>query len=155
MSAYLVSEGHINYIVNFIASRNGGSSALPYVCRALSIAERANPDETLTLIGQALWDANQLSLNARYSDEAANDAPVYRYVDRYDLPIKPVEVLSALRCYDYQACEINDYSNSPAAQAIDICRREAIRRLPGMDAAAWGAPAAWDEPPKSRYVRIA
>lgn len=43
-----------------------------------------------------------------------------------------------LDCYEYQACEHDEWEASKAARAIDGLRRQLLSSLPGYSAAPWG-----------------
>lgn len=93
-------------------------------------------DNHETGIGKALFAANQRSVNARYQDNAA--APDYRWRSLHDTrALAPVMVIKACDCFDYQACEVDDYEDSWAAKWIDQLRKHAISKLPGYNDAPW------------------
>lgn len=46
-------------------------------------------------------------------------------------------MLSALSCFDYQACETPDWRQSLAWQICDAIRDAAIRALPGYSSGPW------------------
>lgn len=164
MSAYLVSEQHIDLIVAFASTpraRYAGDAGprLPLPPRAYGLdfgSHNANPcgfwGEALpsefspcthrNQLGQGLWRANWDSLEARYRDRAGdlfgNGAELALYRAKPVARIDVVNVLKQLDCFDYQACEVSDYAGSWAAEVTRILRKEAIRRLPGYDDAPWG-----------------
>ena len=50
---------------------------------------------------------------------------------------EPVELLSALACYEYQACETEDWESTEAAAFCRALRKELISRLSGYSEAPW------------------
>lgn len=51
--------------------------------------------------------------------------------------ISPVQALKACECFDYQACEVEGYDRSKAANLIRCIRGLAIAALPGYADAEW------------------
>lgn len=119
MSAFIVSDDHIHALVSYAL---GGAND--------RISTRHDNDQ----LGQVLVNENYRSVNYRYR---AKDEPP-RYSWRPTLrPFKPVEILKACDCYDYQSCETEDYDSTEAARIIQQIRSKAIRNLPGYESAAW------------------
>ncbi len=50
----------------------------------------------------------------------------------------PVEIIKAAQCFDYQACETDDWKESVACKIIQHIEGTAIRMLPGYEQAPWG-----------------
>lgn len=124
MSAFIVSDYHINALVNW--ARLKGVTYY-YAGDRHGIAE--HPVAT----GCVLAMQNTASVNARYNDNAESD---YTY-ERFATDITPVQVLKAVNCLDYQSCETDDW---PTTQAYAICeaiKGEAIRCLHGYNEADW------------------
>jgi hypothetical protein len=111
MSAFLVSQKHINLLVN--ADREASRSPVD--------------EEECNRRGAVLWAENWRSLEALYGDRAEERwaRETYVYSPLWPRHWKPVEVLKAIDCYEYQSCEHLE------------CM---ISELPGYDAAPWGQP---------------
>jgi hypothetical protein len=136
MSAFIVSDYHIHALLNFAITRRENV----HVYQHQILINRQTTTARLSEIGQILLNENYRSVNSRYT---GNDtAPAYKF-KRLIHSNTPVEILKACSCYDYQACETDDYNDTLAAHIIDAIRRAAINSLPGYDAAPWGL----DEPP--------
>ena len=116
MSAFLCSDAHINALVAF-AKR-----------------QRLLPEMTPSEAGQLLFDENVRSLDARYGEEGYK---AYNYKPDCTTR-KAVEIIKLCHCYDYQACETEDYEQSRAHDLIDRIERRAITMIPGYDEAPWG-----------------
>ncbi len=67
------------------------------------------------------------------------DPHIYEFKP-YTHPIDPIQVIKACDCYDYQACETDEYERSMAADYIRQIRSMAISDLPGWDEAHWEIP---------------
>lgn len=131
MSAFIVSHDHIDALVTFAALhrvnvyREG---------KRLEIRTQ-NAEE----IGRILLDENVRSVCERYgsgiSAAEKNAAATYRF--RMFLHVPAVAIAKACDCFDYQACETDDYETTLAAAIIREIRAAAIRALPGYEQAAW------------------
>lgn len=129
MSAFIVSRDHIWFLVQAHDTLDTWKSG------GTDYAELAEA-------GQMLWDENIRSVEYRYSgsDDDHSDCQYGKHEIR-SIPspkVEPVAVLKACACFDYQACETDDYHETKAAKWIDRLRHLAITQLPGWDAAPWG-----------------
>ena len=122
MSAWIVSDAHIDALITY--AHSGGY-------------DRVNRPETETELGQILVNENYRSVNARYRNEYG-EPHRYTFKPYIDKPLKPVVVIKLCNCFDYQACETDDYPKTPAAHIVESIRDRAISNLPGYDDAPWG-----------------
>lgn len=129
MSAFVVSDDHINALITW-AAVFGASYSYDESSRAYF---RENEQHCAAL----LYTANVESVNDRYSDEAISTGFVFRHYEDWR-KLTPVIVLKLCNCFDYQACEVKKYRNTIAAQIIDGIRTHAIGLLPGYEFAPWG-----------------
>jgi hypothetical protein len=128
MSAFIVSEKHIQAIVNYAVFKikdvyfaNGGKLDL-------------RTPEDRNRLGQILWDANVESVNYRYTD----NQPYHKFEFRPTSEImSPVQMIKALRCLNYQSCEIDDWNNRTACRLIESLILGTVRFLPGYEEAEW------------------
>lgn len=137
MSAFIVSAGHIDYLVSAAIAAN-----IPYggVRWEDARIELGNADA----VGAALWRENVASVAYRYADSAhaglpgpiGGDDPDAYTLHQY-VTLAPVQVLKAIDCYVYQSCEHPAWSDSEARRFCDALRRGVIGRLPGYDDAEW------------------
>lgn len=138
MSAYIVSKRHIDFLVH-AAICYGRPGRLRY-------GEMPVEYVTADRVGRDLWRENCISVAYRYPDCAPDDLPgpvptpdpeEYEYADpRLGFP-KPVAVLAALDCLEYQSCEHPGWRESAAHEFCRSLRLAAIRHLPGYDDAEW------------------
>jgi hypothetical protein len=139
MSAFIVSHDHIDALVSFALV-----SRLRYVTegRCIDITR-----DNATEVGCILLAENTRSVLSRYPNETEETAPgregesvaSYKYSPFAGLESLPQHklvglILSGCSCFDYQACETNDYESSVACQIIEAIRTEAIRMVPKYDA---------------------
>jgi hypothetical protein len=130
MSAFICDDYHISVLAVYAAS--GREQAYVYYDGKLYTPLDAHE------VAAILHAENVRSVNERYRK---NEQPsftfqpaAYRCMDQYS----PVEIIKACNCYNYQACETDDYSSTLAKCIIDAIVSKAIRRLPGYEAAEWG-----------------
>jgi hypothetical protein len=152
MSAFEVSDTHIDVLVSAALQRRHGDTltwyhgdiagtrpgeALPSredYLTALKAARREVNSENAETWGATLLAENRRSVNHRY-DEDEIEAP-YTFTE-YAGHINPVAILSAISCYEYQACEHPGWKASEAHDFCEALRREMIRQLPGYGSAPW------------------
>lgn len=117
MSAYMVSDEHINVMVWKAGQRAYQHDTLFTFTRddgrVLRITSTADARE----LGQLLHDANLASVLARYGEW--DDLEPYRYARPTFQTWSALEVIGALSCYEYQACEVPDWRGS---EAYRLCR---------------------------------
>ena len=110
MSAFMCSDEHISSMVNFL------------------------PEKERKGAGQALFSANEDSLVARYGDRITKGKFKYKK----DIRVSPVQGLKNCDCFDYQACEVDNYRASCASALVSRIRSLIIADLPGYEEATWG-----------------
>lgn len=117
MSAFIVPHKHINAIVKWAGLHNFES--VP-----------GNEQATAELF---LFE-NTRSVNYRYNKTTPVDAIVFDF-DAPDLT--PIELIKACNCLDYQSCETEDWSSTPACLLLARIKDYAVRKLPGYEEADW------------------
>jgi hypothetical protein len=123
MSAYIVSDYHIDVLVNFLFGNKD------------TIERLWMGEITRDTVGAVLVEQNYKSYNIRYPESLAI-IPEYHFTpvnQQHSL----VQILKACDCYDYQACEDPEYDDSLATDVIFKIRKKAIKLLPGYDDAEW------------------
>lgn len=136
MSAFIVSNDHINAIVTYCVDKRvsywTGEERTPI--------QSWNAEE----IGRILMDENVRSVVWRYrdsssdfADEAKDAAAEYRYLN-FTTPLTAVEVIKACHCLSYQSCETDEWEKTMAWTILQAVISHASREVPGYDAAPWG-----------------
>lgn len=141
MSAYLCDPHHVALLAVMAARQPYGKPG----------TENENA-ATLAL-------ANLASLDVRYGPSPVEREPRAYVADcvkacrdwRWSPKPSPVEIIKAVQCFDYQACEVADYEDTPAAKITRRVKSDAIASLPGYEEAPWGAP----EPKPGNVVVLA
>jgi hypothetical protein len=146
MSAFEVSETHIDVLVSYALQRQGGDSLywyfdlqedkLPgealssgddYMTRLRASRREVNRDNA-GYWGALLVAENKRSVNFRYDDDEIEEP--YQFTE-YAGHFEPVAILAALNCYEYQSCEHPEWKVSEARAFCEALKARAIRALPG------------------------
>lgn len=120
MSAFIVSKNHIDAMISSVRTEG------------IYLDDEQVKDRNR--LGQELVNQNYRSVNERYDEK--DEPPTYEFKMQY--PLQPVQVIKLCDCYDYQACETNDYRETFASKIVESIRHKAIRNLPGYENAPWG-----------------
>lgn len=131
MSAFLVDPEHINVLIQAGLTRKYPGIGLSWHHLGESYALEYN---TADRVGQMLLDANAASVNHRYDED---EMYIYSYTQPQHTNWSPVEVLKAIHCYQYQACEPDDWNTSEANAFCDALTHYVINKMPGYDQAPW------------------
>ena len=158
MSAYLLSRGHIRYLVE--AALHLEPESFQEGCRREGLRSyyhggkrREVNSATADALGLMLWTECAKSVGARYPNDGPDDlpgpvgdGPRFGYVHQlaWDAHLEPVQVIKAIRCYEYQSCEHAGWEASEAKAFCAALLVHAASCLPGYEAAEWGCPAAFE-----------
>ena len=131
MSAYIVEKRLIGYIIG---------------CdRYMETAGFFNRDRTPVEQAQALRDENIRSVLHRYPQTTKQTAPgasdkesVFCEEDILSIggdSFDPLQLLKSITCLEYQSCEQDEWDQCQAKKYLDGLRADAVRMLPGWNAA--------------------
>lgn len=159
MSAYLCNPTHVGALAAYLFKLPNREHHIRRILETGGEEGDAPPllDAQLAAV---LADANVRSVAYRYPDVVAGERPgpvgietdgdyllacidaAGRLLDAYSprpraRDFRPVEILKAADCYEYQCCEDPGWKDSTARRLIDLLRACAIQDLPGYDAAPW------------------
>lgn len=150
MSAFIVSHDHIDALLTFAITHRVSYYVSQDICNKPGGTRVDIDRQTATEVGAILLTENERSVRHRYpSDKPADlpgtigeDAATYRFrefgeLHRLTHAQKCVWILSGCRCFDYQACETENYEQSLAHIVIEAIQAAAVRALPGMEDAPW------------------
>jgi hypothetical protein len=87
---------------------------------------------------------NLRSLEARYPgrdflEEWKQEAAKYRFQDQRCNRLKATLIVKQCDCYDYQACETDDYKTTKAARLVERVRTKALEAGGAIKGAAYDA----------------
>lgn len=164
MSAFIVQKAHIDALLStamawdrygplvwLIESPGSDSSGYqegepwgPGTMQWYETNKRELSRDTAGRVGAMLLAENQRSVNHRYAEDDI-EIP-YEFKETWAL--KPIEVLKALDCFEYQSCEHQEWHASEAKTFCEALRRRAIHMMVDYDDAA-----GWDlDESRVRYV---
>ena len=121
MSAYIVNNETIHAIVKGFMQYNAEFKAEGYekpIQVIIDLQELGNG------IGQKLLEQNYKSVNYRYSEDT--ETPTYKYKD---VEINEGVLLGCIQCYEYQACETNDYFESDIHESLNGLKMAMLERM--------------------------
>jgi len=127
MSAFVVSDSHMNSIVRW-ACQNNISVWHGNPSTKFSVA--GNEQQTAEL----LFAENVKSVNYRYKESSDTTGIVY---DPFAPSLRPIEVIKACDCLAYQSCEDPEWEESLACKLLKEIQRCAITCLSGYGNARW------------------
>lgn len=152
MSAYVVGRAHIRYMVEAALARSlfaphDSLSWIWDVNRDTGGYKRGNlaPSDyqEAARVGQMLWDENIASVLHRYPQDTRETMPgpcdeTFEYAEHGPgfarLPdIEPCQVISAIGCYEYQACEHPGWDKSEAKAFCQALKEAAMNRLVDLE----------------------
>ncbi len=159
MSAYICDKEHIVYLVAAAMSTRINPHGGPFRWRYNDESHKLPGDfDRAAEVANMLWCENIKSVSHRYPNESSASLPgpigkVYVTAPE-DFPvfarIDPIEVLSAVACYEYQSCEHPEWRDSEAFAFCESLKESAFRVLPGYERAEWGEPKDFKLLPKRR-----
>lgn len=93
--------------------------------------------DNVTEVGRMLLRENHRSVQHRYDEGPKVELSDPYSFKRYRGQIKPVQVLKAIGCLDYQSCEHPGWKDSEAYAFLEALLHTAIDQLPGYEEADW------------------
>ena len=130
MSAFICNDYHLSYIVNYARRKE--------VFIHLEGKGRLNMGDEGT--GKLLFDIlraeNWKSVNARYKQ---NDPVIKGTLKRLSAfaDFTLAQIIKACNCFEYQTSETAGWENSDAYKIIQYIKDDAMRTMPGYEAAEW------------------
>lgn len=136
MSAFMCDPEHISFLAIYAVRERIWAPWAP--ARLLEMNETEQTAEEV--LARLLYDQNAASVRALYQDRVPIDPFVFVPSVRAQR-VPAVQIIKSAKCYQYQACETDDFADSEARKVTDDIVMHAIQRLPGFDEAVWGFPA--------------
>lgn len=132
MSVFIVSPEHIHVLLDAALRYTDEIGMTVYTNdgQVLTI-DRTNRDQ----VGQMLLDTNAASAGARHQE--ASELYIYSYTTPVRFDWEAVDILKAISCYEYQACEAPGWDTSTAKAFCEGLRDAVIPTLPGYNDAPW------------------
>jgi len=141
MSAHVVHTDTLDLIV--AAALHGATNTNPLIVPWQGeLRMFTNTPEDARVLGQLLLDANVASVNHRYNE--GENPERYTYNPRGIAPYLGgplatwADVLAAIQCYDYQACELPGYRDNYPHAVVRAIEQRVISRIIDAADAPWG-----------------
>jgi hypothetical protein len=132
MGAFIVSDFHINFLVNWAANRHG-HDAVSYYWNS----KRREIRNDARRVASVLYAENVRSVNARYSQCENPSGFRFKPMGLGYLKFEPVQVIKACHCLTYQSCETSDWEQTEAHAILAAIIQAAIHDIAGYDDAEW------------------
>lgn len=132
MSAFVVSDYHINILVNWAANRHG-SDAVSYYWNG----RRREIRNDAKRVASVLHAENVRSVNTRYSECDNPNGFKFKPMGLGYLNITPIQIIKACNCLTYQSCETRDWEETEAFAILAGITQSAIRSIDGYEDADW------------------
>ncbi len=119
MSAFIIHEDHINALVSYAKTKKllGDFSAQQWTTE--------------------LYQENVKSIEYRYpSEKEKYSKDISFQIDYYAVSrLRAIDILKMVACYEYQACEHQEWETSAAYKMCQRLKNYAVRNLPGYEEA--------------------
>jgi hypothetical protein len=134
MSAYIVSDNHINVLVSYFVGRNPHDGLWVEIYGTYQYMNRDNATE----VARILYAQNVRSVDVRYGEEN----PAYysfRFISQAKDVYAVAEIAGLIDCLEYQSCETRDYYATDAYRILCVMRKELLNELQeALPARLWG-----------------
>jgi hypothetical protein len=124
MSAYIMNDDEIDTIVSYFLSSITGEGAWVRLGESeWDYLTKGNADKVAAI----LMAENVRSVNAKYRENVTNP-----YVFKFDPTAsrRPIgNIIGALDCYEYQACEAEDWDKSLAHEIVQMLRKHLLKTI--------------------------
>ncbi len=135
MSAYTMHDDEINTIISYFIDPNHGRDSTPWLKIGDSY-EYLNAENSAK-VAKILMDENVRSVNTKYAEDTASN---YEFEYLPQARKRPIgNIIGALECYEYQACETDDWHNTNAWEIICGLRKHLLKTIAEADGSyTWG-----------------
>lgn len=141
MSAWLCEDDHLKFLAISLVRKTSRMDYSWLIAR-FNLKHSENPEEIASSIAQVLYDENIRSLNSRYRGEydKYSDHKIKINLSEYEYwPHESNGVLAkSTGCYNYQACENDDYMESRARRVVNSLYEAIAQDQEGYEDAEWG-----------------
>lgn len=136
MSAYIMNDNEINTIVSYFLDPNAAYGEGAWLRLGETEWNNLNRDNAAK-VAAILKAENIRSVNAKYGE---NEQPSYVFEYSPTAYKRPVgNIIGALDCYEYQACETSDWHESLAHEIVAGLRKHLLKTLAEAEGTyTWG-----------------
>jgi hypothetical protein len=129
MSAYVVSDDHINVIVSWFLDYRKDNQLWYELGGNYGYMDEA----AAARVAWTLHSQNIRSVNHRYSEESTDEHYTFNKIGNAKQAYSLAEVAGALDCLEYQSCETADYPSTDAYRLITSMRKALLKKVQDRD----------------------
>jgi len=123
MSAYLVSDDHLNVLVSYFVRWLDSQKLWCKVNDEYIYLTRDNA----AAVAYALHRENVRSVDNRYNEANGDERYQFRFIESAHQSYKIAEIAGAIDCLEYQSCERDDYYESEAYGILCSMRKQLLK----------------------------
>lgn len=149
MSAYIVSNNHINVIVSWFMDYRKDSQ----LWYELNGQYGYMSAEDAPKVAYELYKQNVRSVNYHYNDNQTDELYQFEQVKNAKQAYSLAEIAGALDGLEYQSCETDDYHQTDAYKIITSMRKDLLKRVQERDLGdntTWAIDELKDKPAKHK-----
>lgn len=129
MSAYIMSDNHINVIVSWFDDYRKDNQLWYEMGAKFGYMDR----ETAPTVAECLYNQNVRSVNDRYTEQTGNKEYTFKFISNAKQAYSLAEIAGALDGLEYQSCESDDYHTTDAYKILTSMRKELLKRVQDRD----------------------
>lgn len=125
MSAYQVSDNHINVIVSWFLDYRKDNQLWFELGGEYGYMD----EEAAARVAWTLHSQNVRSVNHRYSEASSDEVYTFKKIGNAKQAYGLAEIAGALDCLEYQSCETSDYYTTDAYKLITSMRKHLLKKV--------------------------
>lgn len=129
MSAYLVSDNHINVIVSWFVDYRKDYQ----LWYELNGQYGYMDEEAAKQVAWVLHSQNVRSVNDRYQEAGSDETYEFKYLPRVKEAYSLAEIAGAIDGLEYQSCESDDYHTTDAYKILTSMRKQLLKKVQDRD----------------------
>lgn len=129
MSAYIVSDNHINVIVSWFVDYRKDYQ----LWYELNGQYGYMGETEAQAVAECLYNQNVRSVNDRYSEQTGNEGFRFNYIRNAKQAYSLAEIAGAIDGLEYQSCESDDYHTTDAYKLITSMRKDLLKKVQERD----------------------
>jgi hypothetical protein len=125
MSAYIVTDDHINVVVSWFIDYRKDYQLWYEINGNYGYMGQAEAVD----VAQVLYSENVKSVNSRYNEQSPDEQYQFTYLAHVKEAYGIGEIAGALDCLEYQSCETDGYHTSDAYKIITSMRKHLLKKV--------------------------
>lgn len=129
MSAYIVSDNHINVLVSWFVDYRKDNQLWYELNGNYGYMGIEQAEE----VANCLYNQNVRSVNDRYTEQTGNESYQFKYITNAKQAYSLAEIAGAIDGLEYQSCESDDYHQTDAYKILTSMRKDLLRKVQERD----------------------